>query len=77
MNEDELTGINANKEPIEVKHADLERSGESAYRSVCPSCKAGYLLVKRDQTTFEILSEDNCILCGQQFVYMDLGVTPK
>lgn len=73
--EDEaLAGINREKEPIVVAHALLERCSEnSGYRSGCPVCKAGTLSVRRDPETHEIVSEDNCVLCGQRFIYTDLG----
>ena len=62
---------NINSDPIEVAHSDLERTGESVYRSVCPKCKEGVLLVYR--TSDHKLSEfDRCVLCGQQFIYTDI-----
>ena len=57
--------------PIHVKHAELERSDESPYRSVCPACKEGVLLVGRDDE-MKLMAVDNCILCGQTFVYDDI-----
>jgi hypothetical protein len=69
-----LEGANTHREPIYVKHADLERSGlESMYRSKCPTCKVGHLMVLRDQHTLEISNKDNCTLCGQHFIYTDIG----
>lgn len=59
-------------EPIHVKHADLARSDDSMYRSTCPSCGDGMLMVARDHQTFLLLAEDRCILCGQTFVYDDI-----
>jgi hypothetical protein len=68
-----LVGINKEKEPIEVKHNDLERVSEnSGFRSICPVCEKGTLPVKRDPETFALLSEDNCLLCGQRFIYTDM-----
>ena len=64
--------LNLTKKAITVKHADLERTGDSPYRSVCPVCEVGTLLVRRDQETLEIVSEDICLLCGQHFIYEDL-----
>jgi hypothetical protein len=69
---EELAGINIHKEPIEVKHADLERDDPGTFRSSCPVCHTGFLPGSRDQKTFRILKEDRCLLCGQQFVYTDL-----
>ena len=65
---------NINKKPITVKHADLKRVGDSMFKSTCPICKDGILLVRRDNNTFQITSEDRCILCGQAFVYEDLPI---
>ncbi len=71
---DNLTLVNLNKEPIFVRHADLERADEnSQFRSNCPVCKHGVLFVMRDQQTFELLKNDRCCLCGQPFVYTDIG----
>jgi hypothetical protein len=73
VEEEKFAGMNIEKDPIEVKHADLERDDPTTFRSICPACKAGTLAGRRDPETFEILSEDNCILCGQRFIYTDLG----
>ena len=37
--------------------------------ATCPTCKEGVLVGRRDLTTFEFLSEDNCLLCGQPVIY--------
>lgn len=58
-------------EPQHVAHAALTRSGESIYRSVCPVCLEGALLVGRDDDG-RLSAFDNCISCGQQFVYTDI-----
>jgi hypothetical protein len=58
---------------LEVRHADLTRqSGDSRYRSVCPVCLEGLLLVQRDDTSFVLREFDNCILCGQRVRYLDI-----
>jgi hypothetical protein len=68
-----LAASNINKDPIVVVHADLERSTDgSIFRSVCPICKEGLLMVSRDQSTLKLVAEDNCILCGQMVVYSDI-----
>jgi hypothetical protein len=69
---DALMGSNIGKKPIYLKHAKLKRSGESLYRSRCPKCKLGTLLMRRDATTFALSAKDNCLLCGQAVVYTDL-----
>lgn len=65
---------NLQKPPIRVKHSELKRAGDSAYRSVCPVCKNGMLLMRRDLQTLELLKEDICILCGQHFIYEEMPV---
>jgi hypothetical protein len=64
--------VNLNNAPRQVRHADLERFGDSVYKSQCPVCKEGLLLVRRDQETFQLLREDACSLCGQRFEYLDI-----
>lgn len=67
------TGINLSKPVIKVRHEDLERfSDESLFKSKCPTCKEGVLLVSRHPKTFVLISEDFCILCGQHYFYTDL-----
>lgn len=69
----ELVGINLHKPPIEVNHKDLQRSScDTLYRSICPECKEGFLMVHRDLDTHLLRSLDHCILCGQRYVYMDI-----
>lgn len=64
--------INLNNPPIEITHSSLKREGESLYRSQCPVCEDGLLLVGRDQNTLELQKNDVCILCGQHFTYADI-----
>ncbi len=60
---------------MHVWHADLERaSDDSPFRSVCPACKRGTLLVRRDQETFRLLNVDICTLCAQTVVYKDARI---
>jgi len=58
--------LNIDKEPIVL---DCFIS-----RRICPICEDGVLLGRRDNETLEMLKTDNCILCGQRFVYKDLGI---
>ena len=67
-----LTGINIKKPTIQVNHKDLKRYGDDNCRSVCPKCEKGVLLVGRNSKTFKLQKYDNCILCGQQYEYMDI-----
>ena len=68
----EETAKNFAKEPLHINHADLKRSDSSFYRSVCPECAEGILLVRRDLESFELLAEDCCIVCARRFIYADI-----
>ena len=64
---------NVNEPVMEVRHADLERAtDDSAFKSKCPKCKTGVLLIRRDQVSFRLLEYDSCIACGQQVLYLDI-----
>ncbi len=64
---------NLNKEPLHVKHSELENlSEESPYRKKCPVCPEGMLFMRRDLKTFNLVNTDMCISCAQQFVYDDI-----
>ncbi len=68
-----LAGINLGKPVIQVRHSELERlDDESLFKSQCPECKQGILLVRRDPRTFKISNIDRCLLCSQLFEYQDL-----
>ena len=61
-----------NAEPITVSHADLRRfSEESEYRSYCPVCETGVLMVNRNQKTFALINVDRCTFCAQTVIYSD------
>ena len=73
---------NRSKDPIKVLHSELERFSDSAYKSKCPACKTGILLIYRLQPKaihetqpsgkeHSLLRRDRCISCGQQFIYTD------
>lgn len=68
---DPLTGKNVNESFKIVRHADLQRVTEdSPFRSWCPVCDKGLLLVRRLALLDMRLSKmDNCSMCGQQFFY--------
>lgn len=53
-----------------VRHGELARSGDSTYRSKCPVCKEGLLLIAR-LNNGDLNKLDSCIRCGQRFVYED------
>lgn len=66
-----LAGENLNKPIQRVRHADLQRvSTESPFRSWCPVCDQGILLVRREDLPGTRLCKlDNCSMCGQLFLY--------
>ncbi len=55
-----------------VFHSKLRPADAGRYKSECPKCRIGMLPVRRDDKTFNILKEDNCLLCGQHFIYADV-----
>lgn len=63
---------NVKKEPLEIRHQDLKRADDSLFRSHCPSCLEGVLLMIRDQISFKIQPYDNCLRCGRRFIYTDI-----
>ena len=64
--------LNLDKPALYVKWSELTRPElPGAYKSVCPACTKGLLLVTRDQKTFALSREDRCILCGQLVHYTD------
>lgn len=75
MNIDDLRkeweGVNIPNPVKDVEWASLEHE-DGKYRSTCPECKVGLLLIYRDPNTMELLELDRCILCGQQFRYTDI-----
>jgi ssDNA-binding Zn-finger/Zn-ribbon topoisomerase 1 len=60
---------------IKVRHKRLKRyNKESLYKSKCPKCKEGVLLMRRNLSG-RLLRNDNCINCGRRFIYIDLKET--
>lgn len=57
-----------------VRHAELERVSASAFRSRCPVCKEGLLLVYRDSETMKLSRWDVCTRCAQGFEYVDEAI---
>jgi hypothetical protein len=74
---DDVVGTNATKPCIAVRHSELQRTDNSHYRRECPQCKQGLLSVKRNWNTFELEEFDHCVLCGQQFQYLDIDELRK
>lgn len=56
-----------------VRHGELTRSGDSSYRSKCPVCLEGLLLIPR-LSSGALSKIDSCIRCGQRFVYEDAEI---
>lgn len=71
INEEIISGINISEPIIDINHKDLERHGNSPYKSVCPKCEQGILLIYRNEN-FILQEYDRCVLCGQQFRYKDI-----
>lgn len=63
---------NSELPPVEVRHQDLERFDDSEYKSKCPVCENGMLLMERDMVTLKLKSRDICFSCGRRVIYTDL-----
>ena len=65
-----IVAENLEKPIVQVRHADLKRMNDtSPFRSWCPTCDQGVMLVQRDGV--KLLRIDHCTMCGQRFVYTD------
>ena len=64
-------GNNYREPPIYLIHADLARADDSAYRSKCPVCGSGILLVMRNED-MTLSDKDFCTECAQRFIYTDI-----
>jgi hypothetical protein len=62
---------NLSKPVWRLHHAALRRTGESLFRSACPACGKGMLLVRREPVTFRLARFDVCVACGQRVEYLD------
>ena len=65
---------NIYKEPVSVWHSQLARTGESLFRSKCPCCEYGMLMVTREPVTLNLSRLDRCVSCGQHVLYQDLEI---
>jgi len=73
-----LMGKNAKAPVKKVRHCNLMRAGHGDYKSVCPECDKGLLLMVRDPNRrFKLRAEDHCVLCGQQYEYTDIDEINK
>ena len=72
QDEEILYGKNLYNPIVEIYHAHLIRANDdSVFRSRCPFCTTGTLLVMR--CSDGILSDiDRCISCGQMVKYKDM-----
>lgn len=71
MREPKVYGQNIHAPLIDVRHSELKRWSESCFKSCCPACKEGVLLVYRNPETFKLVRMDRCIVCGQTVRYLD------
>lgn len=67
-----MSGENIGRDPLHVRHEDLQRVSESPFRSWCPVCDAGILLVGRLGKWLK--RADRCTLCGQLVIYGDVEI---
>ena len=71
-------GRNYKNTIIRANHSQLERASEdSPYRSKCPVCKEGLLLVTRIRTAeglFPLHRFDRCTWCCQGVIYEDADI---
>jgi len=73
-NRENLSCKNVSKPIIQIPHCELTRFGDGIYKSECPVCKKGLLLVGRDRETLILQEDDYCVLCGQRYRYLDIGL---
>ncbi len=66
-----MAGENIERPILQVTHANLERADASPFRSTCPTCREGLLLVRREGMFGALLNLDSCTLCGQRVLYTD------
>ena len=65
-------GQNLKNPVMSVRHADLERiSDQEVFKSFCPVCDQGVVLVARDMKNGCLSRYEHCTLCGQHFFYTD------
>lgn len=66
----ETTARNINNEIKIVRHAELKRADpDSLFRSWCPVCNVGLLMVSRHQDSMVLSKLDHCCMCAQPFFY--------
>lgn len=65
------TRDNRDSPVLSLLHSSLRRSDDGAFKSECPVCEGGVLLVNRHYRLRSITSLDRCVSCGQRVVYLD------
>jgi predicted RNA-binding Zn-ribbon protein involved in translation (DUF1610 family) len=69
---------NSHKKPLRLSHTTLKRASEdSAFRSKCPACLDGVLLVMRDSKSHALINVDTCTSCGQRIIYKDTFINDE
>jgi hypothetical protein len=69
---------NINAPILDVKHAELKKSGDRPWRRQCPACISGFLLVSRDPSDgYKLKAVDRCVGCGQAVHYVDIAAMRK
>lgn len=56
---------------IGLFHRNLKRIGDSVFKSYCPFCSNGLLLMRRNEK-LELELEDSCTNCGRFVLYIDV-----
>jgi len=65
---------NLNSPVVKIYHSKLKRVGDSYYKSECPFCDEGILLVRRElHNDFKLSAFDRCVCCAQQVEYLDVS----
>jgi hypothetical protein len=66
---------NLDKPVLHIRHTELKRASEdSFFRSMCPVCENGVLLVSREPKMLNLARFDICISCGQRVEYLDQDI---
>ena len=63
---------NYGQKAISLYHADLSPFEKGTWKSECPVCEDGLLLVGRDKNTTELEELDRCCRCAQEVRYADI-----
>jgi hypothetical protein len=58
---------------VQVRHSELTRADDGVFKSECPVCNRGLLLVRRGED-LKLSRYDRCVSCGQSFCYTDESI---